>query len=209
MIIHCVELGSHYWPQTRRDGAGDYDVAHSCYFNSTGFARRDGRACLPASWGAHGNKVHRCWSEPGIVRFNAEGFPLAAMPADLNGINMLSNGIEMWNGQKRLLMRRAVARDVPIDAYLVVVRSKVCGRIAFLENWRSAGVRVVSASSNKGLQETLILMPPDGVITTALGSWQIRWRSSAVSRKRAYLELMDERDTEKEREGRLWKTHSM
>jgi hypothetical protein len=143
------------------------------------------------------------------VRFNAEGFPRTSMPADLNGVNALTNGIEMWNGQKRLLLRRAVGRDVHVNAYLVVVRSQVCGRIDFRANWRTAGVRVVCASSNKGRQETLVLMPPNSTIKTEFGSWQIRWRSSAVSKKWASLELADEPTTEIESEGgRQWKTRS-
>jgi hypothetical protein len=193
MIIHCVELGTHYWLQKRYDEDGFYVPSRSCYFNSTGFPRRDDRTGLPVSWVASlKKKVHRCWSVAGLVRFNAEGFPWYSMPIDLNGVNVMTKGIEIWNSQKRLLFTHAVRKDANIDAFLVVVRSAVHGRIDFKGNWRTAGVRVVCASADKGRQETLILMPPTGTITTDSGRWQIKWNSSSVAKKRARLELIDE-----------------
>lgn len=208
MIIHCVELGSHYWPETRYEADGDYARSRSCYFNSTGFPRRGTSVGVPVNWEASRKSMLRCWSVPGVVRFNAAGFPRAAMPADLNGVSALTNGIEMWNGQKRLLLRRAVGSSEYVDAYLVAVRSATQGRIDFRSNWRTSGVRLVCASSNKGRQETLILMPPNGIITTEFGSWQIQWRRSAVSRKRAFLELVEDVNAERESRGPQWQTIS-
>jgi len=63
----------------------------------------------------------------------------------------------------------------------------MCGRIAFGSCWKTDGVRVVCASASKGEQETLVLMPPDGVIQTEEGIWGIAWQSDRTFRRRARL----------------------
>jgi hypothetical protein len=178
MIVHCIELGSHWWTRIVRDNDGDFVPERSTFFNSTAFQR-----------GASGRHWLRCWTIPGIVRFNVAGFPRATMPTDLQNISALSNGIETLHGTNRLLFRCAVRLGAPIDAYLVVVRSIMCGRIAFGSCWKTNGVRVVCASANKGEQETLVLMPPNGAFQTDEGIWRIEWRKERTSRRRARLVL--------------------
>jgi hypothetical protein len=146
------------------------------FFNSTAIPR-----------GASGKHWHRCWTIPGIVRFNVAGFPRATVPTDIQNINGFTEGIETLRGTNRLLFRCNAAARSSVDAYLVVVRSIMCGRIAFGSCWKTDGVRVVCASASKGEQETLVLMTPDGVIQTEEGIWRIAWQSDRTFRLRARL----------------------
>jgi hypothetical protein len=181
MIVHCVELGSHWWKRISKDSNGDYEPRNSAFFNST---------ALPK--GTSETHWLRCWTIPGIVRFNIAGFPRATAPPHLLGANAYSDGIENLNGTNRILFQCAVRFDQAIDSYLVVVRSAMCGRIEFGSDWKTPGVRVVCASANKGGQETLMLMPPNGAIKTEDGIWQIAWRKDGLSHRRALLVLDSE-----------------
>jgi hypothetical protein len=58
---------------------------------------------------------------------------------------------------------------------LVALSSQVVGRISFAQEWRSPGVRVVAASAFSGEQETLLLMPKAGEVTTERGTWRLEW----------------------------------
>ena len=66
MIVHCIELGSHWWTRIAADADGHFVPGGSVFFNSTAIPR-----------GASGKHWHRCWTIPGIVRFNVAGFPRA------------------------------------------------------------------------------------------------------------------------------------
>jgi hypothetical protein len=68
------------------------------------------------------------------------------MPSDLVGVNALTDGIERADGEGQLVLRRAVSTEAKADAYLVVVRSSMSGRIDFPSKWRTSGVEVVSAT---------------------------------------------------------------
>ncbi len=176
MLVHCIELGSHWWTRIAADADGHFVPCGSVFFNSTAIPR-----------GAIGKHWHRCWTIPGIVRFNVAGFPRATVPTDLEHITALTDGIETLRGTNRLLFHCAANSRAPINAYLVVVRSIMCGRIAFGSGWKTDGVRVVCASASKGVQETLVLMPPDGAIQTDEGIWRIEWQDGRTSRRHARL----------------------
>jgi hypothetical protein len=106
----------------------------------------------------------------------------------MQNINGFTEGIETLRGTNRLLFRCTAAARSSVDAYLVVVRSIMCGRIAFGSRWKTDGVRIVCASASKGEQETLVLMPPDGVIQTDGGLWRIAWQDDdRTSRRHARL----------------------
>jgi hypothetical protein len=201
MIIHILDLGSFCFAKICRDEEGYYVPARSAFIVTTGFSRAS-HAQILSGWTVKGHKIRRCWSVPGAMRFNVTGFPRARKPNDLIGLNALTDGLHQWEGQNRLLLRRAVGINEEAEAYLVAVRSETFGRIDFLSDWRTAGVRVVCASANKGLQESLIIMPIKSTITTDHGTWHVKWRIGAGSRKVASLELVDEVIYESESEGR-------
>jgi hypothetical protein len=182
LIVHCLELGSDWWNGIRYDVDGCYAPAKSTFLNTTSMPR-----------GSNSKKYRQCWNVVGSVRFNLAGFPRATMPSDLLGVNALTNGLELFNGVKRLLFRRAVSSATEVDACLVVVRSVTCGRIDFRSNWKSAGVEVVCASATKGQQETLVLMPNKASIRTEDGTWEIQWQHSKQRRKRARLVRREDR----------------
>lgn len=87
MIVHCIELGSHWWTRITSDNDGNFVPVRSAFFNSTALPR-----------GASGTHWLRCWTIPGIVRFNVAGFPRATMPTHLQNISAFSEGLDTQRG---------------------------------------------------------------------------------------------------------------
>ena len=131
----------------------------------------------------------RCWTLPGIGRSNVAGFPRAAVPTDLQHITALTEESETLRGANRLLCRCADTPRSLVDAHLVVGRSIMCGWITFVSDWKTDGVQVVRTRASKGVQETLVLMPPDGAVQTAEGVCRIAWQDGRTSRRRVRLVL--------------------
>lgn len=171
LIVHGISFGSLWWLRPGKTRAGEYDSRRSAIFNTTGF--------LP--------DAIQAWNKGGIVRFNSH--EIRFNPADRDafvGRNYQTVGLEEYNGTKRLLLT-PVGRARP-DVYLVAHKSVECGRICFASRWRTAGVRIVSASAlYDGSQETLLLLREGDRIETSLGIWGVTWNKQ----NRAILSLTD------------------
>lgn len=176
MIVHCIELGSFWWSRIPRDEFGNAIDEKIAFFNTTGFPR-----------GGSGQKFKCCWDVPGVVRFDAGGFPRATTPKDFRNINIYVPEITERKGATRLFSPCIARRVVGIDRYMVGVRSSRYGEIDFDSQWRTKNMRIVCASSLHHSQETLLLIPPDGAIQTSHGVFNIEWRGNRKSGRRAEL----------------------
>jgi hypothetical protein len=152
----------------------------SVIYNTTGFLR-----------GKAAKKIIRCWTFPGIVRFNCAGFPEATHPLQLEYVSCISTGIEVYRGANRLLLQCKARPSASIDYYLVGVKSLDYGRISFAKTWRNKGVRIVASSSYAGEQETLLLVAPEGRFKTDGGIWKVVWVSKGRIKGRAHLEKVE------------------
>jgi len=174
----CVELGSHWWTWIAADAYEHFAPRGAVFYSWTAIlSGASGRHCL------------RCWTIPGIGLSNVAGFPRAAVPIDLQHITALTDGRETLRGTSRLLCRCAATPRSPVDAYLVVGRSIICGRIAFVSDWKTDGVQVVCSNASTGVQETPVLMPPDGAVQTEEGICRIARQDGRTSRRRVRLVL--------------------
>ena len=169
MIVHCISFGNLWW---LRPGSNDLDPAkfasRAAIFNTTGFKQ--------------GARERRNWTIPGVVRLNAGTCSEQRVSiANMGPGRFDTPGLERHGSQNRLLLRRKVKGSTPADMVLICLNSRTLGRIAFDGAWRSLGIRVVAASAFQGEQETLILMPLLGQITTERGTWGLEWNDTRMA----------------------------
>ncbi len=163
MTIYCASFGSIWW---LRPGANPSSVFRftrdAALFNTTGFHS--------------GSRERRNWTQVGLVRFNV-GTCLEQRldPSALAPGNYDTPGLEQRGSQNRLLISRRTGKQEWPAAVMFCARSEEIGRIAFDEAWRSDGVRLLSASEFRGVQESLIVVPVTGSITTDVGRWVAEW----------------------------------
>ncbi len=163
MTIYCASFGTIWWLRPGADPSSrSRFTSGAAVFNTTGFRS--------------GARDRRNWIQIGLVRFNVGTCleqrldPSALLPG-----NYETPGIEHRGSQKRLLISRRIARTLWPSAVMFCVKSEAVGRIAFDRGWRSGGVKLLSASEFRGRQESLIVLPVSGSITTDAGIWVAEW----------------------------------
>ena len=165
MIIFCESFGSRWWPQNVVDEAGKLDRKRSKWFNTTGIPR--------------GNSDHQwrqVWSHRGVIRVDLGRFPWLDKESDLFRQSFFTDRVEDNEGQTRILLKSISAPTVPIDAYLVCVKSDIYGFVDRMgqRDWKAKDVRLIAASGGKHRsQELLILAPEGGWILTDQGYWRL------------------------------------
>ena len=163
MTIYCASFGAIWWLRPGADRSSAFRfTSGAAVFNTTGFRS--------------GSRERRNWIQVGLVRFNV-GTCLEQRldPAALSPGNYDTPGMEQRGSQNRLLISRWEGRSVWPAAVMFCAKSEVIGRIAFDRDWRSDGVRLLSASEFRGRQESLIVLPVTGSITTDAGNWVAEW----------------------------------
>ena len=164
MIVRCQSFGSLWW---LRPGSHDDDparfVSHAALFNTTGFAR--------------GAQKKRRWLVAGVVRINIGMHPEIEDPHEFTHQTFESSGLERRGSWNRLLLGRAVRSSKKCEVLLLCANSNDVGRIDFNHKWHTQGVKVVAASANAGVQETLLLIEPGSRLITNRGVWEATWNS--------------------------------
>ncbi len=167
MNIYVETLGSFWWPRFGTDAAGNILPGKTAWFNTTGFPR-----------GQAGTHWKRSWRTPGLVRINMGAFRDATLRPDLLHRVCQTPGLETYQAMNRLLIASPAPGISSIDAILICLHSDFIGRVNFRSRWKSPGVRLVcaSVSDDAQVQEILVLLPPEGRITTDEGVWTVAWR---------------------------------
>lgn len=176
MNIYVATLGSFWWPRFGTDAGGNIHSGKTAWFNTTGFPR-----------GQAGTHWKRSWRTPGIVRINMGAFRDASFRPDLLDRVCRTPGLETYREMNRLLIAAPAPGNYAIDAILICLHSDFVGRVNFRSRWKSPGIRLVCASVSDGAQEILILMPPEGRITTDEGAWKVAWVPGPSGRERPHL----------------------
>lgn len=163
MRIYCASFGTIWWLRPGADPVSPSRFTKgAAVFNTTGFRS--------------GSQEKRNWLQIGLIRFNVGTCLKQRLdPAALLSGNYESPGIEQRGSQNRLLISRRIGKRVWPTAVLFCAKSEEVGRIAFDRSWRSEGVRLLSASEFRGRQESLIVVPVTGSITTSTGTWVAEW----------------------------------
>jgi hypothetical protein len=182
MIVKVLQFGSHWWPRFGRDPNDRYRFTkHAAYYNSSGLR------C--------GSKIKPRWVIPGLIRFNGVGDFNPNYFARSIGRVFDCSDLKYACGGNRLLFGRKVQPDTIPDYYLVVVSSDRFGICDFLSpTWKSDAVKVIAASHLRGpngiRQESLLLMPRNGWVASAVGRWKL-WFGAEFPH-RAAMQIEDE-----------------
>jgi len=182
MIVKILQFGSNWWARFGRDPRDRYRFTkHAAYYNSSGVL------C--------GSKMRRHWVIPGLIRFNGvSDFNPNYYSRSIGQVFDCSD-LKYACGGNRLLFGPKVHPDTAPDLYLVVVSSDRFGICDFLSpTWKSASVEVIAATDLRGpkgiRQEALLLMPRNGWIASAIGTWKL-WFGSEFPHHAA-LQVEDE-----------------
>ena len=168
MIIHCLSFGSLWWLRPGKDAySSTRYTEQAALFNTTGFKS--------------GSRERRNWIVSGIVRFNVGTCMDQRIRLDhIDTGKFFTSGLEHRGAENRILLTRKVKGRTPADMILVCIKSEEHGRIAFDSEWRSGGVRILSASEHRDRQESLVLMPAATSITTKRGTWTCKLQGTTL-----------------------------
>lgn len=165
--MQALQFGSNWWARFGRDPNDPYRFTrHAAYYNSTGVL------C--------GSKMRRHWVVPGLIRFNGVSDFNPNYRSRSIGQVFDCSDLRFACGGNRLLFHRRVHAATTPDYYLVVISSDRSGICNFQSpNWKASGVEVIAASDlrNPGgvRQEALLLMPRNGWVASAIGTWKLRF----------------------------------
>ena len=176
MIVQCISFGSQWWLRKVYDErTGEFLRYRSAFMNTTRVN------CAKTEKFKH-------WL-PGFVRINAGTWPRFDSPTELRQAKFHTDGVARFKDTNRLLLRERAPDDAPVDRYLVCLSSKSEGAINFRSDWKCDGpARIFSSSYFKRMQETLLLLASETIVTTSLGNWRITCNDKAT-----FLELLNGR----------------
>jgi hypothetical protein len=145
-------------------------ICEKAIFNTTGFMPgklHPGKGNLPAT------------TIKGRVRFDRAYSSKVGNYEEEKGAIYESPGFERFDPgdgwENRVLFRHRQNNKARVDAFLVRIDSRIHGRIDFSCAWKTRNVKVIAASSRGQYQETLVLMGPNGKITTSIGVLELSW----------------------------------
>lgn len=167
MIVKVINLGSYWYTRYGRDNnCSDIIASKTAHFNTTGIIS--------------GSSVLRKWTLQGVIRFNAFQFQFIQDYEGFNYQNYLFNGIDKYRGTNRLLLAPCKKQTGDVDYFLVCINNDIHGSIDYLVTWRTKGVLRIATSEYHGAQESLLLVPPSGLIITTKGKWGISWKNGKI-----------------------------
>jgi hypothetical protein len=172
MIVHCLSFGTLWWLRPGNDNESSLKFSsEAAVFNTTGFISR--------------SRERRNWIIPGVIRFNLGTCMEQRLNPELQQqTRFFSSGLERKGTQNRLLLNRKVKANAPVDLFLACMSEMEHGRISFDSEWRSQGVRLVAASEFGTRQESLMLLPMDGLVRTHHAEWRIVWAGLTATLKK-------------------------
>ena len=158
MLVKIGGFGSVWSVRVRRDENDSCRFACSTYYNTTGIVIN--------------GKLRRRWISGGDVRFSGprSGFDQNYPDKALGRIFECFEP-EIWQGHRRVTVRRQV-RAVKPDCYLVVTDDKQTGGVtAESSTWKSNDTVLLSLSQWKDHQQILLLVPAYGWVRGRLGTF--------------------------------------
>jgi hypothetical protein len=161
MLVTITGFGSVWRRRFGKDQNNSKRFARAAYFNTTGVSVL--------------GKIRTRPKIVGHVRFNGVGgfdpnHPLAM-------INSVFECAEpcVWQGQNKVLFKRALPTPQSPDYFLVVVRSAEVGHLDVgSPTWRSEATLLISLSECRDQQEAMLLMAPDAWLKTDVGRYVLR-----------------------------------
>ena len=156
MLVSVTGFGSIWrWRLRKRSGQTN-SLRETAYYNTTGVTVSGATRQRP--------KII------GYARFNGTGGFDPNHPSRM--INRVFECADpcVWQGQNKLLFKRRLSAPDTPDAFLVVVRSELFGKLNVgSTNWCSDDTWLIALSECADQQEAMLLMPAYGWIRTELG----------------------------------------
>lgn len=173
MLIAVTDFGS-VW--RRRFSKNDSDLrrfARGVYYNTTGVEIAGAVRQRPRILG--------------YARFHACGGFNPHRPALMIGRVFECADPCVWRGDNKVLFKRVLRAPETPDAFLVVVRPELTGRLEVGGNpWRSSDSWLISFSECGSQQEAMLLLPAHGWIQSEVGKFVLEpeatrpWRARLV-----------------------------
>jgi hypothetical protein len=161
VLVSITGFGSVWRQRINKDEKEPQRSAHGVYYNTTGIEISGSIRQRPKITGYA--RFHSCGG--------FDGNHLGQM------IGRVFECAEpcVWQGNNKLLFKRLLRARISPDAFLVVARAELGGRIAVGSNeWRSADTWLMSFSEDGSQQEAMLLMPAHSWIKTELGQMVLR-----------------------------------
>lgn len=156
MLIAIKDFGSVWRRKFSKNQKDPRRFAHGVYYNTTGVEIA--------------GAVRQRPSIPGYVRFHECGGFDPNRPDRMIGRVFDCADPCIWQGDNKLLAKRVLSAPQIPDAFLVVMRPELTGRLTVgSKPWRSSGSWLISLSECGSRQEAMVLLPTHGWIQTELG----------------------------------------
>jgi hypothetical protein len=156
MLITITGFGSVWRRRFAKDQDDPRRFARGVYYNTTGIEIA--------------GTVRQRPKIPGYARFHARGGFDPHRPARMLGRVFDCADPCVWQGDNKLLFKRALPTPEKPDAFLVVLRPELTGRLSVGSNgWRSSDSWLISFSECGSQQEAMLLVPAYGWIRSELG----------------------------------------
>lgn len=158
MLITVTGFGSVWRRRFSKDHEDPRRFARGAYYNTTGVEIAGTTQQRPRILG--------------YARFHACGGFDPNRPAQMIGRVFECADPCIWRGENKLLFNRVLRTPQKPDAFLVVVRPELTGRLILGGNlWRSSDSWLISFSESGNQQEAMLLLPLDGWIESELGKF--------------------------------------
>lgn len=159
MLVAVTDFGSVWRPRFSTDDGDPQRFARGVYYNTTGVAIA--------------GVLRQCSGIHGYARFHACGGFDAHRPARMVGRVFDCADCCVWNGDNKLLFRRLLPGPEKPDAFLVVARSRLTGKLKVGKDWRSPDSWLISFSECGNQQEAMLLLPAQGWIESEVGRFML------------------------------------
>jgi hypothetical protein len=158
MLITVTGFGSVWRRRFGKDHDDPRRFARGVYYNTTGVEIAGTTRQRPRI--------------PGYARFHECGGFDPERPAQMIGRVFECSDPCVWQGANKLLFKRVLRSPQKPDAFLVVIRPELTGRLTVGGNpWRSSDSWLISFSECGSQQEAMLLLPLYGWIQSELGKF--------------------------------------
>jgi len=156
MLVAVQEFGS-IWTTRAARRSGEPPIRQRAFYNTTGIHA--------------GTKLQNRSCVYGYVRLDeCSGFDVASPTRVIHRVYE-TEGLAVWNGTKRLFLRRLMPNGTHPETHLFRTRPSDVGWIDRKSAWHCDVAQLISFSEGNGQQEVLILLPAFGWIRGPHGTY--------------------------------------
>ena len=165
MLVTVTAFGSVWRRRFHKNQDDPHRFAHGVYYNTTGIDIA--------------GTIRQRPKITGYARFHACGGFDPHHPSRMIGRVFECADPCVWQGDNKLLFKRALRGPERPDGFLVIARPELTGRLTVgATSWRSADTWLIAFSECGSQQEAMLLMPAHSWIQTELGRFVLEPEAS-------------------------------